>query len=158
MPGSRPVVRETQRHHQKVLIRININGNQSDISEPFRLTARMHPPFCGREPVFASAAALQICPDPNFPALFLQTSNDMLCCDEVSKAYAMILYSNVERRCVGPKSAFLFRSDKIKRTLSRTRIAASISSRILPPIFRSCGANQQRTPLFCKSPWRRSAK
>src|SRR6267142_4268725 len=121
MPGSRPVVRETQRHHQKVLIRININGNQSDISEPFRLTARMHPPFCGREPVFASAAALQICPDPNFLPLFLQTRNDMLCCDEVSKAYAMILYSNVERRCFGPKSAFLFRSEK-HNTLSHAVI------------------------------------
>jgi hypothetical protein len=81
----------------------------------------MHPPFCGREPVFASAAIRQICPDPNFLPLCLQTRNDMLCGDKVSKANAMILYSDVERRCFGPKSAFLFRSKK-DNTLSHAVI------------------------------------
>jgi hypothetical protein len=30
----------------------------------------------------------------------------------------------------------------------------SISSRIFTPTGLSCGANQQRTPLLCKSAWR----
>jgi hypothetical protein len=47
--------------------------------------------------------------------------------------------------------------DKTNMTLSRNRIAASISSRILPPIGMSCGANQQRTPLFWRSAWMRLA-
>jgi DDE domain len=41
--------------------------------------------------------------------------------------------------------------ERITSTLSRTLIAASIASQVFAPIGRSCGANQQRTPLFCRS-------
>jgi hypothetical protein len=40
--------------------------------------------------------------------------------------------------------------ERIKRSLSLRRIASSIASHVLAPIGRSCGANQHRTPLFCK--------
>jgi hypothetical protein len=39
-------------------------------------------------------------------------------------------------------------SDRISSTLSLNLIAASISSRILSPIRRSCGTNQHRPPCF----------
>jgi hypothetical protein len=47
--------------------------------------------------------------------------------------------------------------ERISSTLSRTRMAASIASQVFAPIGRSCGATQQRTPVFCRSACRRLA-